>query len=88
VVELAQPDPTQFDRKSEYYDPKARQDQPIWFCVKVGFVEKFPQVLSLPELREQKPLAKMLLLKKGQRLSIQPVSKEEFAWVQKMARKK
>lgn len=74
----AEPDPSQFDKKSEYFDPKATREKPIWFCVPVEFVEKFPRLVPLEELRAKKALAEMLLLKRGQRLSIQPVTEAEF----------
>lgn len=85
IVSEALPDPSQFEKKSRYFDAKAAQDKPIWFCVKVGFKSKFPRVIPLAELRETKELKDMLVLRKGQRLSIQPVSKAEFECVRKMA---
>ncbi len=78
---LAVPDPTQFDKKSEYYDAKATKDKPIWFCVEVGYMKTFAQPVSLAALRAEKSLAKMLVLQKGQRLSVQPVTAKEFARV-------
>ncbi len=81
------PDKTQFDRKSEYFDPKATKESPRWHCVDVNFVEKFPRVLDLSLLREQKSLKDMMLLRKGSRLSIQPVTAEEFACILKLAAK-
>lgn len=86
VVKAAAPDPSQFDKKSEYYDAKATPEKPIWFAVTVGFVEKFPRLVPLEELRGEKALAAMALLRKGQRLSIQPVSDKEFACVCKIAK--
>lgn len=84
VSAAAQPDKTQFDKKSEYYDEKATKEKPSWFCVQVQFVQKFPEMVSLQELREEKSLAEMLVLKKGQRLSVQPVDKKHFETVQKL----
>lgn len=84
VCKLAQPDPTQFDKKSDAFDPKARAEKPIWFCVQVRFVEKFPNLISLQDLRSEKSLSSMLVLKKGQRLSIQPVTAAEFAKVRSL----
>lgn len=84
VSKLAEPDPSQFDKKSEYFDPKASKEKPTWFCVQVKFVSKFKHFISLDELRSQKSLSEMLVLKKGQRLSIQPVSPQEFETVKKM----
>lgn len=80
----AQPDKTQFDKKSEYYDEKATRERPQWFCVQVEYVKKFKQVLSLADLRRLEPLADMLVLKKGSRLSVQPVNELHFDMVKKM----
>ncbi len=80
-------DPTQFDKKSEYYDPKSNPDDPRWICVEVEFSEMFNEVVALSELRDQKKLKDMLLLKRGQRLSIQPLKKLEFDTVCKLADK-
>lgn len=88
VSKLAEPDLTQFDKKSEYYDPKATKEKPIWFCVQVAFVEKFPEVLSLADLKTNKNLDGMVLLQKGSRLSVQPVEKKHFDVVKKIALKK
>ena len=87
VVGPAEPDPAQFDKKSEYYDPKATREKPIWFCVKVGYVEKFPRLVSLDELKKAKALQEMMVIKRGQRLSIQPVQPKEFEFVRQMAAK-
>jgi predicted RNA-binding protein with PUA-like domain len=85
VVGLAEPDPSQFEKKSEYFDPKATKEKPIWYCIRAGFVEKFRRLIPLDEIRKQKSLKDMLLLKRGQRLSIQPVTEKEFAYLCKMA---
>ena len=85
ITSLAEPDSTQFDKKSEYYDPKAANTQkPIWFCTEVGKARKFKKFVSLQDLRDNPQLKDMLVLKKGSRLSIQPVSKEDFERVKKM----
>jgi predicted RNA-binding protein with PUA-like domain len=86
VVVAAEPDPTQFDAKSEYFDPKATPDKPIWYGVRIGFVEKYPRLIALEELRAQKNLQDLLVLRKGQRLSIQPVQTKEFECITKLAR--
>jgi predicted RNA-binding protein with PUA-like domain len=87
IVGPAEPDPAQFDKKSEYYDPKATREKPIWFCVKVGFVEKFPRLVPLDELKTTKALKDMLVIKRGQRLSIQPVKPQEFECIRQLASK-
>ncbi len=86
VVSLAEVDPGQFDKKSDYFEPKASLAKPIWFCVRVELVEKFRRFVTLDELRATKALADMLVLKRGQRLSIQPVTEKEFACVCKLGR--
>jgi len=80
----AEPDPTQFDAKDSHYDPKATPAKPIWYCVRVKFKEKFGRQVALSELREQKGLANMVLLKRGSRLSVQPVTPKEFELVSKL----
>jgi predicted RNA-binding protein with PUA-like domain len=84
VSKLSQPDPTQFDKKSEYYDAKATKEKPNWFCVQVKHEKAFKNFVSLDTLRQTKSLSDMLVLKKGQRLSIQPVSEEHFQILKKM----
>lgn len=84
VASAPYPDPTQFDKKSEYYDPKATKETPRWFMVDVSFEKDLKKIVSLAELKEQKNLAKMRLLSPGNRLSILPVTKEEFEFIQKL----
>jgi predicted RNA-binding protein with PUA-like domain len=78
VSKEAYPDSTQFDRKSDYYEPKATKDKPYWYMVEVEFVRKLAEPQSLEKLRGVKDLEGMALLKKGQRLSVQPVTEEEW----------
>jgi predicted RNA-binding protein with PUA-like domain len=87
VTTLAQPDPSQFDKKSESFDPKATAQKPNWFCVEVGFERKFKNLISLDELRKNSKLQNLLVLKKGQRLSIQPVEKTDYLEILKMEKK-
>jgi predicted RNA-binding protein with PUA-like domain len=77
VCKLAYPDETQFDKKSPYYDPKSTRDNPRWLHVDVKFVKK-TRLVSLPELRENKALANMRILARGNRLSITPVDPAEW----------
>ena len=78
VSKAAVPDPTQFDKKSDGFEPKATRDKPIWFCAEVEFVQTFPRFVALGDLREEKALSEMLVLKRAQRLSVQPVTEKEF----------
>ncbi len=81
VVKAAYPDAFAFDSRSRYFDPRSAPDSPRWFLVDVQFVKKFPQALHLDQLRAVKGLEKMELLRKGSRLSIQPVRPEEWQLV-------
>ena len=77
VVGPAYPDATQFDRKSDYYDPASKKDLPRWFNVDVRALRK-TRLVSLQELRNNKSLGGMLLLRPGNRLSITPVTPAEW----------
>lgn len=78
VAREAYPDHTAFDPQSKYHDPKSTPDKPVWWMPDVGFVEKFPRLLPLAELRETTGLENMVLLRRGSRLSVQPVTEEEW----------
>jgi len=77
VASAAHPDATQFDAKSHYYDPKSSTDAPRWQLVDVKLVRK-TRLLSLAEMRETPAFASMQVLKRGNRLSITPVTDEEW----------
>ena len=77
VASAPYPDPTQFDRKSHYFDPKSKPEAPRWQHVDVRLLKK-TRVLGLPELRTIPELAEMRVLQKGNRLSITPVSAAEW----------
>src|SRR5471032_802539 len=62
VTAIAHPDPTQFDPKSEYYDPTSRPERPKWWCVEVGFIKKLARLIPLEELRGITALEGMPLL--------------------------
>jgi predicted RNA-binding protein with PUA-like domain len=82
----ALPDPSQFDKKSEYYDAASTKAAPRWQMVRVAFVERFARVVPLELLKNDGALAGMLVLAKGQRLSVQPVDPKHFARVCALAR--
>jgi len=84
VCKTAYPDFTAWDPKNHHYDPKASPENPIWLMVDLKFVEKFPHFVSLQELRDHPKLKNLLVLKRGQRLSVQPVEKPDFELVRKM----
>ena len=87
VAKTGYPDPFAFDKKNPYYDPKSDPDNPRWYMVDVEFVEAFPEVVSLEEVKNTPELSEMTLVKRA-RLSVQPVEKEEFALIRKMGRRK
>ena len=80
VASKAYPDASQFDRKSPYYDPASKREAPRWVNVDVRALRK-TRLVALAELRKQKPLAKMVLLRPGNRLSITPVSAVEWKYI-------
>jgi predicted RNA-binding protein with PUA-like domain len=81
VVRKGYPDHTAWDPQSEHFDPKSTPDYPIWYMVDIRFETKFDAPLPLTGLRRFPELAEMLLLKKGMRLSIQPVARSEFEFI-------
>jgi predicted RNA-binding protein with PUA-like domain len=88
VVREAYPDHTQFDKKSEYYDPRAKKAEPRWFMVDVEFVERFPVMVTLAEIKADPELAAMLVVRRGQRLSVQPVESSHMKHILERARAK
>jgi len=75
VVSEAYPDPTQFVKTSDYYDPKSTQEEPRWALVDVGFKRKFKRIVSLEELKANADrLDEFALLRRGSRLSVLPVT--------------
>lgn len=85
VASEAYADPTQFDPKSKYFDPKSKKDDPTWQLVDVRFVSKFATALPLQDLKQDPKLDGMLLIKRGQRLSVQPVEVKHWKHVLKLA---
>jgi len=86
VVRAGYPDPFQFDKRNKYFDPKSKPESPTWITVDVGFVEKFAEVVALSTLKSMPGLEKMVVTQRGSRLSVQPVTKEEFEIVRKLGR--
>ena len=78
VVSPSYPDPTQFDPNSKYFDPKATLSKPIWFLVDLKFKEKFKQLISLEQLKKNLRLHDLIILRKGNRLSITPITKDQW----------
>ncbi|HEY8585797.1 MAG TPA: EVE domain-containing protein [Rhodanobacter sp.] len=81
VATDAYPDPSQFDPKSNYFDPGSSRDNPRWLLVDVKFLKKLKRTISLDELKEHEALAGMPLLRKGNRLSVMPVDAAHWKYI-------
>ena len=88
VASKAYPDASQFNPKSDYFDPGASLEKPRWFLVDVRAKQKLTRLVRLEELKAEPKLASMRLLQRGNRLSITPLSKKEFDLVVKLAEQK
>jgi len=87
VSRAAYPEAAQFDRSSRYFDPVATKENPRWFSPDLKFQQRFGGVLELQALKGHKELQEMVLLKRGSRLSVQPISVEEFKIICRLASK-
>lgn len=83
VASAPYPDPTQFDSKSRYFEPKATEDKPVWFLVDIAFVKKLENPVPLSDIRANPKLHGMMILAPRCRLSITPVSPAEYAEILK-----
>ena len=87
LVKAAYPDYTAFDPESKYYDPKSDPDNPRWFMVDVQLIRKFKRVIGLQELKTHPFLAEMLIMRRGNRLSVTPISKKHWDYILKLEAK-
>jgi predicted RNA-binding protein with PUA-like domain len=78
VVEAGYPDDTAFDPASPYHDPRSRREEPTWFMVDIRAVAAFPNPVTREQMLREKALSGMMLLQRGARLSVQPVTREEW----------
>ena len=78
IVRAGYPDHTAFDPNGKYYDPKSDPDNPRWYMVDVHFVRKLKRTITLEELKQQPALEEMPLVRRGNRLSVMPVSAEHW----------
>jgi predicted RNA-binding protein with PUA-like domain len=85
VVREGYPDNTAWQQRNHHFDPKSTPEKPIWYMVDIQFESKFAEPLALDTLRGVPALAKMELLRRGSRLSVQPVTKAEFDTILQMA---
>lgn len=84
VSKESYPDFTAWDKSDEHYDPKSPKDNPRWDMVNLAFVKKFKEIITLDELKKQKSLKDMRILQRGNRLSVTPVTKKEFEYIEKI----
>jgi predicted RNA-binding protein with PUA-like domain len=86
VVKSGYPDETAFDRKHHHYDPESRPSDPRWYVVDVKFRRKFKRIVTLDDLRKHadNALAELVLLRRGNRLSVTPVAKKDWDFILKL----
>jgi predicted RNA-binding protein with PUA-like domain len=84
VVRAGYPDPTQFHAGDAHHDPDSSPDDPRWYAVDIRFESKFARQVTLPELRATPALGEMVLLRRGSRLSVQPVTAAEWKQIVKL----
>jgi predicted RNA-binding protein with PUA-like domain len=88
IVRAGYPDPTQFDPRDGHFDRDSQRDDPRWFSVDIKFESKFARPVTLAELRAAPALKDMVLLRRGSRLSVQPVTPGEWKQIVKMGARK
>jgi len=85
IVKTGYPDDSAWDKKSHYFDAKSSIEKPLWYQVDVRFVKKFKTIISLDDIKKNPQLSTMLIVRKGNRLSITPVSAKEWKIITSMA---
>lgn len=81
IVKEGYPDFTAFDPDDKHFDPKSNPEQPRWFMVDVRYLKKLSRTITLRELKTKSPLAELALLRRGNRLSIMPVSPDQWEFI-------
>ena len=87
VASKPYPDPTQFEKGGEYYEPRATKEKPVWWLVDIAWAKDFTQPVTLDAIRKEKRLAGMLILRPGNRLSITPVGEKEVRVIEGLGKK-
>ena len=87
IARAGHPDPFAWKKGHKYFDEATDKANPTWYTVDIKFVEKFAQIIPLDVLKVTKGLEQMMVIRKGARLSVQPVSKAEFDIVARLGRK-
>ena len=81
VASATFPDPTQFDKRSDYYDPASKCEEPRWLAIDVRYVRKLVRTISLAELKDHDELAEFTLVRRGNRLSVMPVTRAHWDFI-------
>lgn len=81
IVKVGYPDFTAFDPENKHYDPKSNPDNPTWYMVDVQFVRKLQRTISLQELKQRPELEQLALIRRGNRLSIMPVTEQQWNFI-------
>ena len=87
IARAGYPDQFSWTKGHKYYDEDSSPENPTWYMVDIGFVERFPGIVPLETLKHTKGLENMMVTRKGSRLSVQPVTKAEFDIVTTLGRK-
>ncbi|MCB1179482.1 MAG: EVE domain-containing protein, partial [Leptospiraceae bacterium] len=87
VIKQGYVDHYAFDKKSDYYDPKSKQEKPTWYMVDIKLKHIFKRPVTLKEMKGIKELSEMKLLQKGNRLSVMPVEEDEFKLIVELGKK-
>ncbi|MDB4983879.1 MAG: hypothetical protein JWM20_58 [Patescibacteria group bacterium] len=87
ITSKSKPDETQFDKKSEYFEPRATKENAVWFCPEISFVKKFKNPVTLSDIKFENSLSGIMVAQKGSRLSVQPVSEKHFRIIEEMNQK-
>ena len=87
VARAGYPDSFAWKKGHKYFDAASTKDAPVWYLVDIAFVEKFPGIVSLDTLRQTPGLEQMMVIQKGSRLSVQPVTRSEFDIVVRLGRR-
>jgi predicted RNA-binding protein with PUA-like domain len=88
IVKEGYPDFTAFDPENDHFDPKSKKEFPTWFMVNIKLVKKFSKIVSIAEIKANKNLQKMQLVKRGNRLSVISLTKKEFEEIEKLGQLK
>ena len=88
IARAGYPDAFAWKKGHKYFDPASTPEKPLWYLVDIGFIERFPEIVPLETLKHTRGLEKMMVIQKGSRLSVQPVTRSEYDIVVRLGRRK